>query len=142
MPALEDVERLFFEMNLLILFKITRQRCRGLVRDCYNFLRQRLGNIGGARGAFDAVRRKCLELGIVFRVVATMRNQKDATLAGGVRKPANIREQAFGAGDVELAAGQHEVRLRIDFPEDEIARYHCGRLIAVVENKLITLFAN
>ena len=67
---------------------------------------------------------KCFELWIVLGVVATVRDQKDAALAGGVCEPANVGEQAFGAGHVEFAAGQHEVRLRVDFPENEIARCH------------------
>ena len=125
MPAFKDVKRLFFEMNLLILRKIARQRCCQVVRDSDNFLRQGFGNDCGANCAFDAMGRKCFELGIVFRMVATMRDQKNAALAGGVCKPANIREQSFGAGYVEFATGQHEVRLRVDLPENDIARCHC-----------------
>jgi len=121
-PALEDVERLFLEKNLIELQKIVWQRGQRLVRDGDDFLRQSFGNNRGARRAFDAVRRKRLELRIVLRVVAAMRDQKHAALAGSVRKPPNIRKQFFGAGHVELPAGQHEVHLCVDFPENEIAR--------------------
>src|SRR4029077_13268863 len=62
--AFEDVECLFFEQYLLVLHKIAGQCCGGLVRDDDNFLRERLGNIGGARGAFDTVRGKSFTLPI------------------------------------------------------------------------------
>jgi hypothetical protein len=32
-----------------------------------------------------------------------------------------------------VATGQHEVCLRINFPENQIARYHCGSADRVVE---------
>jgi hypothetical protein len=66
--AFENVECLLFEENLLILLKIARQGCRGLIRYGDNFLCQRLRDVCGAGGAFDAVRREGLELGIVFDV--------------------------------------------------------------------------
>src|SRR5580704_3716806 len=111
-------------MNLLILGEITGQRRRGVVRDGGDLLRQRLGNIGGTWRALDAVRRKCFELGIVFPVVAAVGDKKDTALAGGVGEPADVGEQAFSAGYVELSVGQHEVGLGVDFPENYFARGH------------------
>jgi len=121
-PTLKDVERLFFQENLLVLRKIVWQRCRGLVRYREDLVGQRLRNKLGTAGSFDAMRWKRLEFGIVLGVVATMGNQKDAALSSSVRKPSDVRKQSFGAGHIELAARQHEISLGIDFPENEIAR--------------------
>src|ERR1700676_5548002 len=98
-----------------------RQRHRGLVRNRDNWVRQSFPHKIGTLGPFDAMRRKCLELRIILRVVTTMGNKKDMALAGGIRKPSDVRKQSLGAGHVELSAGQHEISLRVNFPEDQIA---------------------
>ena len=46
------------------------------------------------------------------------REKEGTALAGGVCEAANIWEQPLGAGYVELAAGEHEVRLGVYFPEN------------------------
>jgi hypothetical protein len=66
--------------------------------------------------------RKRLEFGIVLPVIATVRHQKDVALTGGIGKLSDVGKQSFGAGYIELAAGQHEIGLRVDFPENHIAR--------------------
>ena len=43
-------------------------------------------------------------------------------LARGIGKAANIGQQFFGAGHVELTAWQHEIGLDVYFPENDIAR--------------------
>ena len=121
-PAFEDIERLFFEVYLLMLRKILRQRVRGLIRNRQNSLRQCFLHKLGARRSLDAVRRKRIELGIALNVVAAMGDKKDMALAGSLRKLPNIGKQPFRAGHIELAARQHKINLRIDFPENNIAR--------------------
>jgi hypothetical protein len=64
------------------------------------------------------VGRESFELEIVFGVVAAVRDQQNAALTRGIGEPANVREQALGAGHVEFAAGEHEVCLCVDFPEN------------------------
>src|ERR1700692_814649 len=120
MAAFEDVERSLFEQDLLEGREIARQRGFGLIRDNSNFLRERFGNVLGACSPFDAVRWKCFEFWIAFRVKATMGNQKYPSLARSVSKPPNVGQQSFSAWNIELTARKHEVSLRIDFPEDEI----------------------
>jgi hypothetical protein len=51
-----------------------------------------------------------------------MRNKKDMALAGGIRKLSDVQKQLFGAGHIERSAWQHEIGLRVDFPENQIAR--------------------
>jgi hypothetical protein len=36
----------------------------------------------------------------------------------------DVGEQFLGSGYVEFPAGQHEVGLRIHFPQNQIQRYH------------------
>ena len=122
MPALEDVERLLFEVYLLMLREVMRQRVHGLIRNRQNSFGQRFLHKLGACGPLDAVRRKRCELGIVLNMVATVRDEKDVALADCIRKPSDIGKQSFSAGHVELAPRQHEINLRIDFPENNIAR--------------------
>ena len=45
-------------------------------------------------------------------------------VASRIREPSDIGQQSFGARHIKLAAGQHEILLSVDFPENEIARYH------------------
>ena len=68
------------------------------------------------------MRREDGELRVILSVIAAVRDQKDAALARGIGEPANVGQQFFGAGHVELPARQHEIGLGIDFPENDIAR--------------------
>src|SRR4029077_6944674 len=86
-----------------------------------------------ARSSFYAVWWKSLELRIVLGVEAAVRDQKDAALARGIGELANIGQQAFGTRHVEFAAGEHEVCLRVDFPENSVRRYHCGSACLIVK---------
>ncbi len=132
MEAGKDVERLLFEENLLVLRKIRRQLRCGLVGDRGYFASQGLGNKPRSGSAFDAMRRKGGELGVVLDVIAAVRNQKDAVLAGGIGEPFDVGQQAFGARHIEIAAGQHEILLRVHFPENNIGRYHTGSTWSVI----------
>lgn len=120
-PALKDVEGLLFQEDLLVLRKILRQRCR-FVRHPEHALGQRFWNQLGSGCPFDAMRRKGLELGIVLRVIATMRDEKDAALAGDIGKLSDVGQQTFRTGHVQLSVGQYEISLRVDFPENQIPR--------------------
>ena len=122
MPAFKDVERLLFKEDLLVLRKIMWQRRRGLIRDNEHMLSQRFLDKIGARGSFYTMGRKNLELGIILRVVATMGDEKNQAVAGCICKLSDIRKQSFSPRHVELSAGQQEISLRIDFPENQIAR--------------------
>src|SRR5712671_5602654 len=122
MLAFEDVEGLLFEKDLLELRQIGWQPGCRLVWYGDNLLRQRFGNIGGSWSAFDTVGRKSFEFWVVSRVIAAVRDEKDAALAGSIGELADVGQQTFGAGNIEFAAGNHKVRLRVDFPEDDIAR--------------------
>ena len=62
------------------------------------------------------------ELRVILGVKAAVRHQKNAALAGGIGEAANVGQQLFGAGHVELAARQHEIGLDVYFPENDIAR--------------------
>jgi hypothetical protein len=55
-----------------------------------------------------------------------MRNEKDAALAGDVGEAADVWQQALCTGYIELSARQHEVCLRINFPENKFARCQCA----------------
>src|SRR5208283_2097929 len=90
---------------------------------------QCFGNKCGSWGTFDAMRRERLEFRIVLRVVAAMRNKKDTALSRGIRELSNVRQQSFSARHVKISTGQHEVRLRINFPENNVARNHALRRI-------------
>src|SRR5208282_5648055 len=68
--------------------------------------------------------RKLLELRIISRMKVSVRNQKHFIAPGCIRQFVDIREQLLCARHVELAAGQHEVRLHVHFPENEITRLH------------------
>ena len=88
--AFEDVERLLFEKNLLVWRQVAGQRVRGFVRDGDDVLSKCFGNICGAGGSFDAVWREGRELRIILGVIAAMRDQKNAALAGSIGQPADI----------------------------------------------------
>ena len=73
--------------------------------------------------AFYTVRGKGSELRIVGRVNAAVRDEQNMALARDVGEPADIGEQALGAGDIEFAARQHEVGLSVDLPENDVVAH-------------------
>jgi hypothetical protein len=42
----------------------------------------------------------------------------------GSRELCDVGEQLLGSGYVEFPAGQHEIGLRVYFPQNQIQRYH------------------
>ena len=77
--AFEDVERLLFEENLLVLRR-SAGSFAGVVGDRDDVASQRFRNKSRSGRAFDAVRRKNRELGIIFDVKTAVRYQKTRTL--------------------------------------------------------------
>ncbi len=73
--------------------------------------------------------RKRFELRIVLAVKATMGDEKHAPFTRGISKLSDIGKQTLCTGHVQLAAGKHKVGLRVDFPENHIARCHAIKLI-------------
>ena len=74
------------------------------------------------------MRRETLEFDIVRRVHTGVGNQEHAVTPGRFGEAVEIGQQMFGAGHVQFAAGQHEVCLRIDVPENDVSSYHGNRL--------------
>lgn len=68
------------------------------------------------------MRRPITEFGIVGIVCIRGRNQQDTTLPCGLDHAIDVRDDLFGAGDVEPTARKHEVGLDIHFPEDRFRR--------------------
>ena len=124
MPGLENIEGLLFEKDLLILKQVGRQSRRGLVGKPTNFVGEGLGNVFGSFASFHAMRRKSLELWIIRSMKASVRDEKDAIIASGLGQLSDIGQQFFGSGNIELTSRQHEVFLRIDFPENDVAGKH------------------
>ena len=50
-------------------------------------------------------------------------SSENMALARDVGEPADIGEQALGAGDIEFAARQHEVGLSVDLPENDVVAH-------------------
>jgi hypothetical protein len=136
--ALKNVEGLFLEQDLPIVREILRQRCGGFVGNANNFFCQRVGNESGAGSSLHTVGRENPELGIVRRMIAAVGDEKNFALASGVGKTADVRQEALSAGDIKRAAGQHEVGLGVDFPEDYVARYHLAGPVSRGLVKVIT----
>lgn len=74
--------------------------------------------------AFYAMRGELLEFRVVRGVGVSGRDEENFIAAGGIGELADVRDEFFGSGDIELAAREHEVALDVYFPEDEIARAH------------------
>src|ERR1700722_20575095 len=55
--------------------------------------------------------------------------QKHSPLTRGVGELSDVGKQTLCAWHVELPAGQHEVRLRVDFPKNYTAQCHVNKLI-------------
>ena len=97
-PAGEDIEGLLLQENLLVGRKVRGYAGFRLVWDGDYFFGERFRNeLRPGRSSYT-MRREGGELGIILAVIAPMRDQKDTALAGGIGEPADIGEQAFGAG--------------------------------------------
>src|ERR1700693_6254142 len=96
--TLKDVERLLLENNLMMFRKIWRHLSRGFVGNGDHSLGERFGNKVGAWCSLDAMRGKGRELGIVFGVITTMRDQKNMPSPGGIGQLAYVGQQFFRAG--------------------------------------------
>ncbi len=57
---------------------------------------------------------------------ASVTNDKDAPLPGRIRQALQIRNEFPRAGNVQLPAGEHEIRLRIHVPENHRPRNHAA----------------
>src|ERR1700745_1202914 len=68
----------------------------------------------------------CFSRRICWVMEAAMRNQEAASSAGRVGEFLNVGQKLFRARNVQLATRQHEVLLRIDFPQDEIVSDHAS----------------
>jgi hypothetical protein len=122
--GLENVQRLFFEEDLLVRGEIGGNSRGGIIGDVEDFLGQRLRNEVSAFRFLYTVRRESGEFRIVGGVIAAVGNEENLSLAGGTGEALDVRKQALGAGDIELAAGEHEIGLGIDFPEDGFVGGH------------------
>src|SRR5580698_8610830 len=57
-----------------------------------------------------------LEFGIVWRMRVTAGDQRSVSALGGVNEARDIRDDVFGTGNIERAAGDHEIDLRVHLP--------------------------
>src|SRR6266849_8074657 len=111
MATLKDIQRLFLQDDLLILEKSFGQAGDGVVFHANEILRQRFRNKLRARRALQAVRRKLLELRIIRRMKASMRNKKNFAAPRCIGQLADIGQKFLGSGNVELATGQYKIGL-------------------------------
>jgi hypothetical protein len=118
MRIIEDVECVLLESDLLIATEVFRENEFFLVGDyqpagsaCFRY------EIGAGR-ALQAVGRPFAKLGVVGIVSVGRRDQKDAALADSFDEAIEVGDDLFGARDVKFPAGEHEVGLRIFFPEN------------------------
>lgn len=122
MTALENIQRLLFQNDLLMAREILGKFGGGFIRYRDEFFGYRLRHQSCAGGATDAVRRKLREFRIVDLMDAAVRNQKDAPFARRVREAMNFRQKLLGPGHVKFAARLHEIFLRVHRPEDYVVR--------------------
>ena len=127
MVGFEDVERLFFEEDLLVGGEIGGDRRSHVVGNMEDFFGERLRDKVRAFRFLYTVRRESCELGVVGGVVAAVGDEENLALASGISQALDVGKKEFRTGDVELAAGQHEIGLRIDFPEDGFVGGHMFR---------------
>ena len=85
MATFEDIERLLFENDLLILRKIRRKFRHGFIRDGGEFCGQRFGHQSGTCRAADTVWRKLREFRVVLFMDTAVGDQEDVTVARCVR---------------------------------------------------------
>ena len=88
MTALKNVERLFFQNNLLVGTQIVWNRRLPPIRKDQKSLRHRLRNHFRSGCTAHAMGREPLKLRIVRRMNAYVRNQKNAILARLIGEPA------------------------------------------------------
>ena len=124
MATLKNIQRLLLQDDLLILGKVFGQLGVGIVFNPNKIICQCFRNKVRPRRPFQAVRRKLLELRIIRRMEASMRNQENFTAPRRIRQLADIGQKFLGSGNVELGAGHHEIGLHIHFPKNVIARLH------------------
>jgi len=89
-----------------------------------NFLSQGMRHEICAGRVANTVGRELRKFRIVRSVETAMRNQQYTTFARFISEAIHIGQDMFGTGNVQLAIWQHEVRLRVDCPEDHIFRNH------------------
>ena len=70
------------------------------------------------------MRRPFAQLSVIGIVRIGRGDKQDAPLPRRLHQPAEIRDDLFRSGHVELTARQHEVCLGIDFPEDRLSGDH------------------
>jgi len=125
--AFKDIQGLLFKQHLVKVVKVVGEA--GVVRvgySCYTRGERFRNKLSPGCSAYT-MRRKSLELGIIRRVKATMRYQKYAFFACGISQTPDVWQQLLSTFYVQFAVGKHEIDLRIDFPEDDIARRHARR---------------
>src|SRR5579863_2232619 len=98
--VIEDVERLLFDHDLLVREKVFRQFESALIRHSEVLVRKSLGNDLRAGCSTNAMRRKRRKLGVVWRVLARVGDEQDASLTRRIDQPLQIRNRLFRAGDV------------------------------------------
>ena len=124
MATLKDIQRLLLQNDLLMLGKIFGQLGVGVVFHASDIVRQCLRNKVRSGRAFQTVRRKLLELRIIRRMKASMRNQENFVAPRRVRQLADVGQKFLRSGNVKLAARQHKIGLHIHFPKNVVARLH------------------
>ena len=134
MPALKDIQSLFFQQDLLIGKQIVRNFRAGFVGYASNPGGQRFRYKLRARRALHAMWRKCFEFRIVGNMEAAVRYQKYAFVARRLRQAANVGQQLFRARHVKLPSRKHEISLGVDLPENVFARNHCAQ---PAENRIL-----
>ena len=116
--VVKDIQGLLFEDHLLIDGKVLRNGRVRAIGDEEHAVGSRLGNHFRAGRADHAVRRELLELRIIWGVNAGVADDEHAAVAGRVCQTGQIRDQPLRAWDVQLPAGQNEIRLRVDIPKN------------------------
>ena len=100
-----------------------RARLR-VVRHSDDVVRQRMWHELCAGRVANTVGRELRKFRIVRSVDAAVRDQQYTTFARLIGEAIHIGQNMLGTGNVQLAIWQHEVRLRVDCPEDHIFRNH------------------
>src|SRR5271170_7259990 len=121
----ENVELLLLDNDLCMLEQIGREGERTAARNNQVISFKAAGNDARAFRPANAVLRKTREFRISCLVRARTRNQQRSRLLRSVYKPLDIRNDPLGARHVQFPARQHEIPLRVHFPENNLARRRC-----------------